>query len=158
MKNKVFALVDANNFYASCERVFNASVQTKPIVVLSNNDSCVVARSNDIKPYIKMGQPVFEIEDVIQAHEVQVFSSNYSLYATLSARFKAVLSEFCPRQENYSIDESFLELTGMAVDDLTEYGRIIKARVLQYTGLPVSVCFAATTCLTKIGMEIVKHD
>jgi DNA polymerase V len=111
MKNKVYSLVDANNFYASCERVFNASVHTKPIVVLSNNDSCVVARSNDIKQYVKMRQPVFEIEDVIQAHGVRVFSSNYSLYATLSARFKAVLSEFCLLQENYSIDESFLELT-----------------------------------------------
>jgi len=158
MKNKVFALVDANNFYASCERVFNASVQTKPIVVLSNNDSCVVARSNDIKPYIRMGQPVFEIADVIQEHDVQVFSSNYSLYATLSARFKAVLSEFCPRQENYSIDESFLELTYLFIDDPTEYGQTIKARVLQYTGIPVSVSFAATKCLTKIGVEIAKHD
>src|SRR5215472_17610814 len=143
MKNKVFALVDANNFYASCERVFNASVHTKPIIVLSNNDSCVVARSKDIKKYIKMGQPVFEIEDVIQAHEVKVFSSNYSLYATLSARFKAVLSEFCPLQENYSIDESFLQLTNPPLDDLTEYGHAIKARVLQDTGIPVSVCFAA---------------
>ncbi len=158
MKNKVFALVDANNFYASCERVFNASVQTKPIVVLSNNDSCVVARSNDVKPYIKMGQPVFEIEDVIREHGVQVFSSNYSLYATLSARFKAVLSELCPLQENYSIDESFLELTHLFIDDLTAYGQTIKARVLQYTGIPVSVSFAATKCLTKIGVEIVKHD
>ena len=158
MKNKVFALVDANNFYASCERVFNASVRSKPVLVLSNNDSCVVARSNDMKKLVRMGQPVFEIEDVIREYDVQVFSSNYSLYATLSARFKAVLAEFCPQQENYSIDESFLELTGMAVDDLTEYGRTIKARVLQYTGLPVSVCFAATKCLTKIGMEIVKHN
>jgi DNA polymerase V len=158
MKNKVFALVDVNNFYASCERVFNASVQTKPIVVLSNNDSCVVARSNDIKPYIRMGQPVFEIEDVIREHEVQVFSSNYSLYATLSARFKAVLSEFCPLQENYSIDESFLELTHLFIDDLTAYGQAIKASVLQGTGIPVSISFAATKCLTKIGVEIVKHD
>jgi DNA polymerase V len=158
MKNKVFALVDANNFYASCERVFNASVHTKPIVVLSNNDSCVVARSNDIKKYVKMGQPVFEIEDVIQEHDVRVFSSNYSLYATLSARFKAVLSEFCTLQENYSIDESFLELTYLRIDDLTEYGQTLKARVLQDMGIPVSVSFAATKCLTKIGMSVVKHD
>jgi DNA polymerase V len=87
-----------------------------------------------------------------------VFSSNYSLYATLSARFKAVLKEFCSRQENYSIDESFLDMTDMSIDDLTEYGQTLKARVLQDTGLPVSVCFAATKCLTKIGMEVVKHD
>jgi len=158
MKNKLFALVDANNFYASCERVFNAAVRTKPVVVLSNNDSCVVARSNDIKKYVRMGQPVFEIQDVIREFDVQVFSSNYSLYATLSARFKAVLAEFCARQEIYSIDESFLEMTDMLIEDLTEYGRALKVRVLQDTGLPVSVCFAATKCLTKIGMEIVKHD
>ena len=101
---------------------------------------------------------MFEIEDVIQAHNVQVFSSNYSLYATLSARFKAVLSEFCPLQENYSIDESFLEMTHLPIDDHTEYGRTLKARVLQDIGIPVSVCFAATKCLTKIGMSVVKHD
>ena len=158
MKNKVFALVDANNFYVSCERCFDASVRTRPCIVLSNNDGCVVARSNDIKKYVKMGQPVFEIEDVIQAHDVQVFSSNYSLYATLSARVMAVLSEFSPLQEIYSIDESFLELTNLLIADLTEYGRTIKARVLQYTGIPVSISFAATKCLTKIGVEIVKHD
>jgi DNA polymerase V len=158
MKNKLFALVDANNFYASCERVFNATIQKKPILVLSNNDSCVVARSNDIKKYVKMGQPVFEIEDVIHAHDVRIFSSNYSLYANFSARFKAVLSEFCPRQENYSIDESFLELTHLFIADLTEYGHTIKAKVLQDTGIPVSVCFAETKCLTKIGMSVVKHD
>jgi DNA polymerase V len=158
MKNNVFSLVDANNFYASCERVFNASVQSKPIVVLSNNDGCVVARSNDIKQYVKMGQPVFEIEDVIQAHDVQVFSSNYSLYAGLSARVMAVLSEFSPLQEIYSIDESFLELTHFLIDDFTECGHSIKARVFQCTSIPVSVSFAATKCLSKIGVEIVKHD
>ncbi len=158
MRNKVFALVDANNFYCSCERVFNASIQTKPIVVLSNNDGCVVARSNDIKKYIKMGQPVFEIEEVLQAHDVQMFSSNYSLYADLSSRVMTVLSQFSPLQEIYSIDESFLELTSLLIDDLTEYGHTIRARVLQYTGIPVSVGIAATKCLSKIAVEIVKHD
>ncbi len=158
MRKKVFALIDANNFYCSCERVFNASIQTKPIVVLSNNDGCVVARSNDIKKYIKMGQPVFEIEEVIKAHDVQVFSSNYSLYADLSARVMKVLSQFSPVLETYSIDEAFLELTNLSIDDLTEFGRTIKARVLQYTGIPVSVGIAATKCLTKIAVEIVKHD
>src|SRR6266516_4355609 len=109
MKKKVFALIDCNNFYVSCERVFNASVQAKPVVVLSNNDGCVVARSNDIKKYLKMGQPVFELEEVLKAHNAQIFSSNYSLYADLSSRVMAVLSEFSPLQEMYSIDESFLE-------------------------------------------------
>jgi len=158
MRGKIFALIDANNFYCSCERVFNASIQTKPIIVLSNNDGCVVARSTDIKKYIKMGQPVFEIEEVIKAHDVQVFSSNYSLYADLSARVMKVLSQFSPVLETYSIDEAFLELTKLSIDDLTEFGRTIKARVLQYTGIPVSVGIAATKCLTKIAVEIVKHD
>jgi DNA polymerase V len=148
MREKVLALVDCNSFYCSCERVFNASIQTKPIVVLSNNDGCVVARSNDIKKYIKMGQPVFEIEEVIKAHDVQVFSSNYSLYADLSARVMKVLSQFSPA----------LELTNLTINDLTEFGRTIKARVLQYTGIPVSVGIASTKCLTKIAVEIVKHD
>src|SRR5215471_9023580 len=158
MRKKVFALIDCNNFYVSCERVFNAAIQTRPLVVLSNNDGCVVARSNDIKKYVKMGQPVFELEEVLKAHDVQVFSSNYSLYADLSKRVMTVLSAFSPAQEIYSIDESFLELTGLAIDDLTELGRTIKARVLQYTGIPVSVGLAATKCLSKIAVEIVKHN
>ncbi len=159
MKQKLFALIDCNNFYVSCERAFNASLQNTPTIVLSNNDSCVVARSNEAKKLgIKMGQPVFEIEGLIRKHHIQVFSSNYTLYADISDRVMSVLSQFSPHMEIYSIDEAWLELTGQAIDDLTEFGRAIKARVFQHTGIPVSVGIASTKSLTKIANELVKTD
>ena len=159
MRKKLFALIDCNNFYVSCERVFNASIQNKPVIVLSNNDSCVVARSTEVKKLgVRMGQPVFQIVELIEEHNIQVFSSNYSLYADLSARVMKVLSQFSPALETYSIDEAFLDLTSLSIDDLTEFGRTIKDRVLQRTGIPVSVGIAPTKCLTKIANEIVKQD
>ena len=112
MRKKVFALIDCNNFYVSCERVFNAAIQHTPTIVLSNNDGCVVARSNEAKKLgIKMGQPVFECQELIRKHHIQVFSSNYTLYADLSERVMHVLSHFSPTIERYSIDEAFLDLT-----------------------------------------------
>src|SRR5712692_9187488 len=112
MREKVVALVDCNNFYVSCERVFDASIESRPVIVLSNNDGCIVARSNEAKKLgIKMGQPVFECQEIIRKHNVQVFSSNYSLYADMSRRVMNVLSQFSPRLEVYSIDEAFLDLT-----------------------------------------------
>jgi len=158
MKKKILALVDCNNFYVSCEKAFNGAIQTKPTIVLSNNDGCVVARSNDVKQWIKMGQPVFEVEDIIKEHDIQVYSSNYTLYATLSDRVMRVLSQFSPTLEVYSIDEAFADLTDLPIDDLTEYGKTMKERVLQYVGLPVSVGIASSKCLCKIANEIVKHD
>ena len=159
MSKKVFALVDCNNFYVSCERVFHASIQNRPVVVLSNNDGCVVTRSNEAKKLdLKMGQPLFQCQDIIKKHNVQIFSSNYSLYADMSARVMTVLSQFSPDLERYSIDEAFLGLTDIPIDDLTEFGRTIKARVMQHTGIPVSVGIATTKCLTKIAAEIVKKD
>src|SRR6266581_2355541 len=158
MKKNILALIDVNNFYVSCEKAFSGALQSKPTIVLSNNDGCVVARSNDVKQWIKMGQPVFEVEDIIKEHDIQVFSSNYTLYATMSDRTMCVLSQFSPTLEVYSIDEAFADLTTHAIDDLTEYGKMIKARVLQYTGLPVSVGIASTKCLCKIANELVKHD
>ena len=159
MKQKLFALIDCNNFYVSCERAFNASLQNRPTIVLSNNDSCVVARSNEAKKFgIKMGQPVFEIEGLIRKHHIQVFSSNYTLYADMSDRVMSVLAQFSPHMEIYSIDEAWLELTGQDIDDLTEFGRAIKARVFQHTGIPVSVGIASTKSLTKIASELVKTD
>src|SRR6266702_3292404 len=110
MKQYVYALIDCNNFYASCERVFNAALHNKPIIVLSNNDGCVVARSNEVKKFVKMGQPVFEIQGLIAKHNIQLFSSNYSLYADMSHRVMSVLAEFSPIQEIYSIDEAWLDL------------------------------------------------
>ena len=112
MRQKVVALVDCNNFYVSCERVFHAALQKKPVVVLSNNDGCIVARSNEAKKLgIKMGQPLFQCQNIIEKHNVQVFSSNYSLYADMSARVMKVLSQFSSQLEAYSIDEAFLDLT-----------------------------------------------
>jgi DNA polymerase V len=158
MKKKILALIDVNNFYVSCEKAFSGAIQSKPTIVLSNNDGCVVTRSNDVKQWIKMGQPVFEVEDIIKEHDIQVFSSNYTLYATMSDRTMRVLSQFSPSVEVYSIDEAFVDLTHLAIDDLIEYGKTIKERDLQYTGLPVSVGIASTKCLCKIANELVKHD
>ncbi len=159
MRRHVFALIDCNNFYVSCERAFNAAIQNKPVIVLSNNDGCVVARSNEVKKLgVKMGQPVFECQALIKQHGIQVFSSNYSLYADMSDRVMAILSTFSPRMEVYSIDEAFLELTDLCINDLTEFGRTIKSKLQQYTGIPVSVGIAPTKSLTKIANEMVKKE
>ena len=151
MKKNIMALIDVNNFYVSCEKAFSGALQTKPTIVLSHNDGCVVARSNDVKQWIKMGQHVFEVEDIIKDHDIRVFSSNYMLYATMSDRTMRILSQFSPALEVYSIDEAFADLSTLAIDDLTNYGKTMKARVLQFTGLPVSVGIASTKCLCKIA-------
>ena len=152
-------LVDAMNFYVSCERVFQVALREKPTVVLSNNDGCLVAVSSEAKRLgLKRGQPLFQCQKIIQAHQVQVFSSNYALYQDLSMRMMGVLAQFAPRLEIYSIDEGWAELTGMEIADLTEFGHTVKARVYQYTGLPVRVAIASTKCLTKIACELLKGD
>ncbi len=144
-----FALVDCNNFYASCERVFNPKLQNKPIVILSNNDGCVVARSNEAKAVgVTMGVPFFKISALIKQHDIQVLSSNYALYGDMSARVMRVIGEFAPDQEVYSIDESFLHLTGMR--DLAGVGTQIRTRVKQWLGLPVCVGIAPTKTLAKL--------
>lgn len=144
-----FALVDCNNFYASCERVFNPKLQNKPIVILSNNDGCVVARSNEAKAVgVSMGVPFFKISALIKQHDIQVLSSNYALYGDMSARVMRVIGEFAPEQEVYSIDESFLHLTGMR--DLAGVGSQIRTRVKQWLGLPVCVGIAPTKTLAKL--------
>ena len=127
--------------------------------MLSNNDGCVVARSNEAKKLgIKMGQPVFQCQDIIKKHHIQVFSSNYSLYADMSRRVMHVLTQFSPALEVYSIDEAFLDITHHQNDDLMEYGRLMRARVLQFTGIPVSIGIASTKVLCKIATETVKKD
>jgi DNA polymerase V len=159
MVGKALALIDCNNFYVSCERVFNAAIQQTPTIVLSNNDGCVVARSNEAKKLgIRMGQPAFEVEALVKQHHIRVFSSNYSLYADMSRRVMSVLAQFSPRREIYSIDEAWLDLSQLPIDDLSEFGRAIRASVLQRTGIPVSVGIASTKCLTKIATELVKID
>ena len=154
----VFALVDCNNFYASCERVFNPMLEGQPIVVLSNNDGCVVARSNEAKALgIGMGVPEFQIRSLLRARHVQVFSSNYTLYGDMSQRVMETLEQFCPDLEVYSIDEAFLSLVGFALRDLIEYGRQIRRTVKQWTGIPVSVGIAETKTLAKIANRIAKR-
>jgi len=155
---EIFALVDCNNFYASCERVFNPKLEGRPIVVLSNNDGCVVARSNEAKALgIGMGVPAFEVEDVLKKNGVEVFSSNYTLYADMSSRVMETLSVFTPDIEIYSIDEAFLNLDVFNCS-LTDYGRKIRRIVKQWTGMPVTVGIARTKTLAKIANRIAKKS
>ena len=154
----IFALVDCNNFYASCERVFNPKLNGQPIVVLSNNDGCVVARSNEAKALgIGMGVPEFQIRPFLREHQVQVFSSNYTLYGDMSQRVMETLDPFSPELEIYSIDEAFLSLSGFSSRNLTEYGHIIRTTVKRWTGLPLSVGIAETKTLAKIANRIAKR-
>lgn len=144
------ALVDCNNFYASCERVFRPDLAHCPILVLSNNDGCVVARSKESKALgIEMAVPIFSIRDLIKKHQVAVFSSNYTLYGDMSQRVMATLATLVPRLEVYSIDEAFLDLSGY--QELDSYGKKIRERVRKWTGIPVSVGIAPTKTLAKIA-------
>ncbi|WP_205503188.1 Y-family DNA polymerase [Rufibacter psychrotolerans] len=153
----LFALVDCNNFYASCERVFNPTLVGQPIVVLSNNDGCVIARSNEAKALgIGMGAPFFEIRELVKAHGVHVFSSNYELYGDMSRRVTLILSEYTPHLEIYSIDESFLDLSNFLHVDLEQHARAIWERVPRATGIPVAVGVAPTKTLAKIANRLAK--
>lgn len=155
----VFALVDCNNFYVSCERVFRPDLKELPIVVLSNNDGCVVARSNEAKAIgIPMAKPLFKVRDRITEHKVAVFSSNYTLYGDMSQRVMQVLETFSPEVEPYSIDEAFVELTGIQVDDFEALGHEIRNKVKQWTGIPVSVGIARTKTLAKIAAGLAKKS
>ncbi len=155
----VFALVDCNNVYASCERVFNPKLEGKPVVVLSNNDGCVVARSNESKALgIGMGVPEFQIRPLLRARQVQVFSSNYALYGDMSQRVMETLEQFSPAVEVYSIDEAFLSLVGFESRNLIEYGRTMRTTVKRWTGIPVSVGIAETKTLAKIANRVAKRN
>jgi DNA polymerase V len=157
MTNKIFALIDCNNFYASCERVFNPSLEGRAVVVLSNNDGCVIARTEEAKSAgIKMGVPVFEITDIIENSEVGIFSTNYTLYGDMSQRVMTILSMFSPEIEIYSIDEAFIEISGIKGIDYLEYGKEIRETIKKWTGLPVSIGIAPTKTLAKIANHIVK--
>ncbi len=153
----MFALVDCNNFYASCERVFNPKMEGKPIVVLSNNDGCVIARSNEAKAVgVPMGAPAFEYEEMFAKNKVQVFSSNYALYGDMSDRVMQVLSRFTPEIEIYSIDEAFLDLTTFTLYDIEKYCANIRNTVKQETGIPVSIGIAPTKTLAKLANKYAK--
>lgn len=153
----MMALVDCNNFYASCERVFNPSLIDKPVVVLSNNDGCVIARSNEAKALgIPMGAPAFEYKHIFKNHNISVFSSNYALYGDMSQRVMNVVSRFSPDVEIYSIDESFVKFTGFDHYDLWEHGMEIKRKVQLITGIPISIGIAKTKALAKVANKIAK--
>lgn len=154
----VFALVDCNNFYASCEKLFRPDLKDTPIVVLSNNDGCVVARSREAKSLgIKMGVPVFQIKAEIQRHGILAFSSNYALYADLSSRVMRTLEEMAPRVEVYSIDEAFLDLTGIeSAISLVEFGQQVRERIGHWIGITVCVGIAPTKTLAKLANHAAK--
>lgn len=151
------AMVDCNNFYVSCERVFNPALEGRPVVVLSNNDGCVIARSNEAKALgIGMGEPAFRRAAFFKTHGVRVFSSNYALYGDMSARVQRVLEQFSPEMENYSIDESFLVLRHADTRELLCLARKIRATVGQWTGIPVCVGLARTKTLAKVANRLAK--
>ncbi|MGG6242528.1 Y-family DNA polymerase [Nodosilinea sp. AN01ver1] len=152
----MIALIDCNNFYVSCERVFNPKLEGRPVVVLSNNDACVVARSNEVKALgVKMGTPLFQMRSLIEQHQIQVFSSNYALYGDLSRRVMETLGMFTPEVEVYSIDEAFLCLAGQSYETVSQ---VIRATVVQWTGIPVSVGVATTKTLAKIANHQAKQQ
>lgn len=154
----LFALVDANNFYVSCERVFDYRLRDRPMVVLSNNDGCCVARSEEAKALgIRMGQPFFEIRELLERQGGLALSSNYTLYADMSRRLMAIIGQFSPEQEIYSIDECFLRFDGCGHWDLTAQGRALRAGVWRGIGLPVGVGIGATKTLAKLANRLAKR-
>lgn len=155
----MFALVDCNNFYVSCERVFNPSLGNVPVVVLSNNDGCVISRSNEAKALgIPMGAAAFKYRDMFKEHGVKVFSSNFTLYGDFSGRVIRILKDFCPEVEVYSVDEAFLSLDGFEGRDLTAYAQNMRDTIFQWTGIPVSIGIASTKTRAKIATEYAKKD
>jgi DNA polymerase V len=148
----MFALVDCNNFYASCERVFNPNLQGKPVAILSNNDGCVISMSDEAKKIgLPFGAPIFKWEQFCKEKNITVLSSNYPLYGDMSARVMSILAGFSPDVEVYSIDESFLELKGFENYDLSEYATKIRSRILKWTGIPTCVGIAPTKGLKAKG-------
>ena len=152
----MFALVDVNNMYVSCERVFRPSLAGRPVVVLSNNDGCAIARSNEAKDLgIKMAQPWFQIRHLERQAGLIALSANFELYGEMSSRMMTVVAQYAPRQEVYSIDECFLDFDGVR-GDLIFVGRAMRATVLQWTGLPTSVGFGSTKTLAKLANHVAK--
>ncbi len=151
------ALIDCNSFYVSCERLFNPKIRKKPVVVLSNNDGCIISRSNEAKALgIKMGEPYFKEKDIIVKNKVQVFSSNYSLYGDISRRVMRTLKRFNSDIEVYSIDEAFLDLSNFPDDEIEKVGYEIRSIVLKWTGIPTSIGIAKTKTLSKVANHIAK--
>ena len=156
---KKIALIDCNSFYVSCERLFKPKLLNKPVVVLSNNDGCVISRSNEAKALgIKMGEPFFKVKDLVSKHKVFVFSSNYALYGDLSRRVMKILKTFSPNVEIYSIDEAFLDLSFVEENKIEELAKEIRNRILKWTGIPTSVGISNTKTLSKVANHIAKKN
>lgn len=154
----MYGLCDCNNFFASCERVFRPELNGRPVVVLSNNDGCVIARSNEAKKLgIRMGHPFFQLQELVKREKVAVFSSNFQLYGDMSRRVIHTLRQMAPAVEVYSIDEAFLDLQGIEQGKLEQMGRHISRTVKQYTGIPVSIGIAPTKTLAKIASKLCKQ-
>lgn len=157
MAKSVYALIDCNNFYASCERVFDPDLRGKPIAILSNNDGCIIARSDEAKAAgVEMGVPAFKVQDLLKEKQIVVKSSNYALYGDMSRRVMETLRYLTPDVEPYSIDEAFMEFPKLIADDLNSFGHKIKSTVKQWTGLPVSIGIASSKTLAKIANETAK--
>ena len=155
----MYALIDCNNFYVSCERVFKPELSIKPILVLSNNDGCVIARSNEAKRFgIKMGDPAFKLKSIIKDNHIHTFSTNFALYGDISQRVMNTLSNIIPHLEIYSIDEAFLDLHDFNYKDLHNIGLHIRDKILKDVGIPVSVGIAKTKTLSKIANRIAKKS
>ncbi|WP_456441245.1 Y-family DNA polymerase [Psychroserpens sp.] len=153
----MFALVDCNNFYASCERVFQPQYNNKPVAILSNNDGCVISRSDEAKALdLPMGAPAFKYEGFFKEHNIRIFSSNYPLYGDMSSRVMSILEQFTPDIEVYSIDEAFLQFKGFDNYNFNDYGLQIRQRVLKWTGIPTSVGIAPTKALSKVANKIAR--
>ncbi len=158
MRDKVFALIDCNAFYVSCERVFNPKLNNRPVVALSNNDGCIISRSKEAKALgIKMGVPLFKVKDIVEKEKVIVFSSNYTLYADMSRRVMNIISSSSPYAEIYSIDEAFVELSSLPID-YESYAHQLRQTILQHTGIPVSIGIASTKTLAKVANHKAKKD
>ncbi|MDO5570716.1 MAG: Y-family DNA polymerase [Bacteroidales bacterium] len=155
----MIALIDCNNFYVSCERSFNPSLENVPVIVLSNNDGCVISRSEEAKALgIPMGEPAYKLKNIIEKKNIQVFSSNYTLYGDMSRRIMSILKGFSPNTEVYSVDESFLPIENIDDSCLIEYGSHIRSTVLKWTGVPVSVGIAPTKTLAKLASKVAKKN
>ena len=158
MRDKVFALIDCNAFYVSCERVFNPKLNNRPVVALSNNDGCIISRSKEAKALgIKMGVPLFKVKDIVEKEKVVVFSSNYTLYADMSRRVMNIISSSSPYTEIYSIDEAFVELSSLPID-YESYAHQLRQTILQHTGIPGSIGIASTKTLAKVANHKAKKD
>lgn len=155
----MYALLDCNNFYVSCERVFDPGLRNVPVMVLSNNDGCVIARSNEVRALgIKMGQPFFEVKDLCRRHKIRVFSSNYSLYGDMSRRVMSILEEAWPEVEIYSIDEAFLDFSSMDTDRIYAFCHSLQRKLWRYTGIPVSVGIGSSKTRAKLANHIAKRE